>query len=294
MSSTEGHIKLHRTIEEWEWIDNPIMFYAWVRILLMANWENKRWHDEIVERGAFITSISKLAANLNLSIQQTRTCLSRLIDSKQIIMDSTNKRTKIIVCNYDNYQDNSQSRQQADNKQNIPEITSNIQKTGQVFIPPSPETPTPITKEERNISIPRTREEIDDDNVFSTPKKSTRFVKPSIDEVRAYGIEKNLIYLDPEAFWYFYESKGWKVGKEVMKNWRSAASGWNSRSQARGDKPFLKQDQQAKTYPDGTYWKENFESQQEILDLFRFDEGLRKRLLQGQSIRRKDGRWCVC
>ena len=49
--------------------------------------------------------------------------------------------------------------------------------------------------------------------------------KPTIEQVQAYIIEKNYI-LDAEAFWYSYESKGWMVGKNPMKQWRGAISNW--------------------------------------------------------------------
>lgn len=37
-----------------------------------------------------------------------------------------------------------------------------------------------------------------------------------------------------EAFWHFYESKGWKVGKSPMVNWRSALAGWKARAKPKG------------------------------------------------------------
>ena len=48
---------------------------------------------------------------------------------------------------------------------------------------------------------------------------------PTIEEVRAYIVEKNY-NLDAEAFFYSYEQKGWRVGKHPMKQWRSAVSLW--------------------------------------------------------------------
>ncbi len=54
-----------------------------------------------------------------------------------------------------------------------------------------------------------------------------RFVKPTIDEVIIYCKEANKP-INPEKFWNFYESKGWKVGKAPMKNWKAAISTWSS------------------------------------------------------------------
>lgn len=113
----QGYIKLHRAIEEWAWVDNPTMFYFWCRILLMANWEDKEWHGQIIERGSFITTLAKLSDTLHLSVQQVRTCLANMQSNKQITCTSTNKSTKITICKYDDYQGVQQAEQQTGNKQ---------------------------------------------------------------------------------------------------------------------------------------------------------------------------------
>lgn len=58
--------------------------------------------------------------------------------------------------------------------------------------------------------------------------KSKRFAPPSVDEVRAYCAEKGYAF-DPEAFVAFYESKGWKVGRNPMRSWRAACTTWQKR-----------------------------------------------------------------
>ena len=55
--------------------------------------------------------------------------------------------------------------------------------------------------------------------------KTKRFVKPTVEEITAYCREKNKS-VDAERFWNFYESKGWKVGKNPMKDWRAAVCNW--------------------------------------------------------------------
>ena len=59
-------------------------------------------------------------------------------------------------------------------------------------------------------------------------KGSSRFQKPTIEEIRQYCQEKGY-NVDAEQFFNFYESKGWVVGKSPMKNWRAAVSTWNKR-----------------------------------------------------------------
>ena len=55
--------------------------------------------------------------------------------------------------------------------------------------------------------------------------KPSRFEKPTIDTVNAYIKEKGL-HVDGEKFWNYYESNGWKVGRNPMKSWRSALVTW--------------------------------------------------------------------
>jgi hypothetical protein len=46
-------------------------------------------------------------------------------------------------------------------------------------------------------------------------------VKPTIEEVAAHVREKGYTF-DPEHFWSFYESNGWRVGYRQMRSWRAA------------------------------------------------------------------------
>ena len=56
-------------------------------------------------------------------------------------------------------------------------------------------------------------------------KKSKGFVKPTIQEIQAHILEKGYTF-DAEAFYAFYESNGWKVGRNPMKNWKMACTTW--------------------------------------------------------------------
>jgi len=55
-----------------------------------------------------------------------------------------------------------------------------------------------------------------------------RFSPPTVDEVSTYCQErKNNIV--PQQFVDFYASKGWKIGKEGMKDWKAAVRTWEGR-----------------------------------------------------------------
>lgn len=59
--------------------------------------------------------------------------------------------------------------------------------------------------------------------------KTARFHPPDIAEVKAYFAEKGGTNAQAERFFTYYESNGWCVGKNPMKKWKAAASGWISR-----------------------------------------------------------------
>ena len=70
---------------------------------------------------------------------------------------------------------------------------------------------------------------------ISASAQRKRFVKPTVEEVRAYCQERGNT-VDAETFVNFYESKGWMVGKNHMKDWKSAVLTWE-RSRKEEPKP---------------------------------------------------------
>ena len=64
-----------------------------------------------------------------------------------------------------------------------------------------------------------------------TPPKKSHFQKPTVEEIQAYLDEKDIVGIDAEYFWNFYETKGWLVGKSPMKNWRACIATWVKRNE---------------------------------------------------------------
>lgn len=60
--------------------------------------------------------------------------------------------------------------------------------------------------------------------------------RPSFEEVSGFFAEK-LHPGEAQKFWDYYEANGWKVGRNPMKKWRNAASGWISRSGSYSTRP---------------------------------------------------------
>lgn len=59
---------------------------------------------------------------------------------------------------------------------------------------------------------------------------SSRFIPPSVDEVKAYCVERGN-GIDPQHFVDFYASKGWMVGKDEMKDWKASVRTWEKRNE---------------------------------------------------------------
>jgi len=65
-----------------------------------------------------------------------------------------------------------------------------------------------------------------------------RFIPPTLEEVSAYCTERNN-GIDPERFIDFYESKGWMVGKNKMKDWKAAVRSWEKRDKKEDRLAFI-------------------------------------------------------
>ena len=73
-------------------------------------------------------------------------------------------------------------------------------------------------------------------------REKKNFSPPSLLEVQDYITEKKY-GVNAHSFWNFYESKNWMVGKNKMKDWAKAISGWESRN---NDKSNQNQNQNGK------------------------------------------------
>jgi predicted phage replisome organizer len=59
----------------------------------------------------------------------------------------------------------------------------------------------------------------------STTTKRKRFEKPTLSQITQYCLDRNN-NVNAEQFFDYYESNGWKVGKNSMKDWKAAVRTW--------------------------------------------------------------------
>lgn len=74
--------------------------------------------------------------------------------------------------------------------------------------------------------------EKDKDKDIKENTKRKVFSPPTVDDVRAYCTERNN-RVDPQTFVDFYESKGWMIGKNKMKDWKAAVRTWERETKTR-------------------------------------------------------------
>lgn len=94
----------------------------------------------------------------------------------------------------------------------------------------------PLEKSETNVkeNVNGNVNEKEKENVLTgqkpdAPAPKSRFVKPSISQIKDYCKERNN-GIDAERFFDYYEAKGWLVGKSPMKDWKAAVRNWENRT----------------------------------------------------------------
>ena len=204
----KGWIKTYRKIQDcWIWLDKEPFDKrsAWIDLLLTANHADKKilFNGNLitVERGQILTSIRQLAEKWKWSYDKTLRFL-RVIESDGMIhKDSDNFRTLITIENYEVYQE-------------VPNADR-----------------TPISEQSSEQSSEQTSERSSDKQECKELKNIKKnnigknFKPPNLEEVEQYCVERNN-KVDAQSFIDFYESKGWYVGKNKMKDWKAAVRTW--------------------------------------------------------------------
>lgn len=101
------------------------------------------------------------------------------------------------------------------------------------------------SKEEQVKEKVKEKEKVKDKEKYK--EKIVGFKKPTLDEIQNRISEMNY-QVDAVKFLNYYESNGWKVGRNKMKCWKSALTTWNSnndtRQQKQATQSFKQQDAQ--------------------------------------------------
>lgn len=213
-----GWIKIYRELlDKAIWVlSSPQQKTILITLLLMANHEEKEWEWRgkrfVCKPGQMITSLDKIAkeAGKGISIQNVRTAILRFEKFGFLTNESTKQNRLITICNWGFYQNIDEKDNNVDNNQ----LTNDQQRANNHLT---------TNKNDKNDKNVRMKEDID------IRAKRTAFVPPTIEEVSNHIKEKGYS-IDAESFVAFYDSKGWMVGKNKMKSWKSALTTWEKRS----------------------------------------------------------------
>ncbi len=212
----KGYIKIHRKFRDWEWYSEPVVKDVFLHLLITASWEDSRYKGHEIKAGQTIITVSGLANELGVSTRQVRTAIEKLESTGEITRKTTNRFTVVTVENWSFYQADYDdgdkqmaNKSQTDDKQ----MTNGWQ-----------------TDDKRTLYKEYKKTRIQENNNSARTRVShgdgvSKFVKPTLQEVKAYCIERGND-VDPERFINHYESNGWMVGRNKMKDWRAAVRNW--------------------------------------------------------------------
>jgi len=187
-----GFIKIWRRIDDWDWADDLITVGFFCKLILMANYKDKRWHGIVVPRGSFVSSRSSLAKKFNVSEQRIRTLIGRLKSTNEITTESTSSYTLYTIVNYNKFQNNE--------IQSTSEATSNVTNFQPATNQPST-SDQPQLKKEKNIKNEKNEKNLKplsnkfDDRVvevFEYWKEQLNHPKCKLDKKRGNAIKGRL------------------------------------------------------------------------------------------------------
>ena len=234
----KGFIKMYRDIWQESWAKNSCTVHLFFWLATNANIEDNECEGLKIQRGQLLTSIRSLSKQTGISEQSVRTALKQLCLTHHITQGVTqwvtqglthpltHSGTLVTICDYDRYsgffnEPNTLSNTPSNTGSNTP---SNTQPNNDI----------------RNIEENKENKEIVIESVVAQPQQtptqpkerkkrsSSAFVKPTFEECMAYAQEKGYQW-NIERFFNYYESNGWRVGQNPMKNWKAAMRTWNTK-----------------------------------------------------------------
>jgi len=208
----EGFIKLYRKL-----LINPVVckdgdyLAVWIYLLLNATHKEMpamfKGSKITLKPGQLITGRQSIATKLKISESKVQRILKCYETEHMIEQQTSNQNRLVTVLNWELYQGSEQQNEQQMNNQ-------------------------------RTTSEQRVNTNKNDKNDKNDKKNNNIFIPPTLEEVTSYCKErKNSV--DPQRFIDFYESKGWMIGKNKMKDWKAAVRTWERRNNntSKQDKP---------------------------------------------------------
>jgi hypothetical protein len=174
----------------------------------------------------------------DITDEQMKSRLKEIADQNIIIFYENSGRYYIKMVSWENHQQIRAKRPKypliTDNNSNLisSDIICNQMISNVTVIQSNPIQSNPIRESESNLYVGEKESPTPPD----TSKQKKQFILPEVEEIFAYCSERNN-KVDPQRFFDFYQSKGWMVGKNKMKDWKAAVRTWESGKNQTLEKP---------------------------------------------------------
>lgn len=200
--ANDNYIIANKTIARMYGLEEAIMLGE-----LASEYKYWKRRDELKD-GYFFSTIENVKENTTLSDKRQRSALNTLkeagIVSVKLMGIPAKRYIKIEV------------------EQIFRILTNNDCENGKASFAKMAELETP--KKQGNNNNLNNNKNSNKEDIGEEPKRK-RFVPPTLEEVKAYCIErKNNV--DAQRFIDYYTSNGWLVGKNKMKDWKAAVRTW--------------------------------------------------------------------
>lgn len=203
-----GYIKIYRDIRDWQFWDKPRHTAVWVHLLVDANWKDNAWkYGKPLKRGELIISQRAYAERCGIDRKTLMTILKDFEEAGQLITEAGPEGTRIQILNYEKYQDGvgvNSTTNWATDSTTVGEFEG-VNST---------------TNWATALSINDKKERTKKKNVYGGKP-------PTLDQIREYIYTENLM-VDPDRFFDYYESQGWKLSNgNKMKDWKASCRNWH-------------------------------------------------------------------
>lgn len=238
-----GWIKIW-DIPEDHWLNADIRYFGmWVKLIRKAETKNRKIVRNGVmidaKRGTVYSSVNQMAREWGVT-RRTVEHFLHLCESDGMItvQRAGNAGSNVIVNNYAKYQDKPYNGRATDSTTNdTTDGTTDSTTDG---------TTDSTTKATSFLTNTEGKEGIEGkkDRVCRT------FVPPTISDIVAYAHEAGL-RVDADRFWNYYQSNGWMVGRNKMKDWKATVRNWAAKQTEEKTKPKAKNFDNFEARPDG-------------------------------------------
>lgn len=256
----DGFIRLNRkffTNAYWSQQRTFSLSEAWLDLIQMARFDAEPAMKELpngrlitIKRGEIHAGLRFLSDRWGWSVEKTQRYINKHIQKHEIERRTEQGESILTLCNYEYYNPledtvsntipNTMSNTPPKNPYTALTPTRTKKKKEEEYIPPySPPVGGNPAAGGSALAGPRSAAEpgyipIPSESSTQSPGPPAeadetvsrrRFRPPRTEEVAAYCAARNN-GIDPAAFMDFYESKGWMVGRNKMKNWQAAVRTW--------------------------------------------------------------------